>query len=264
MEASIVLDIMYLEIGEHGPIWPDTEKIAAGMELAARNGFKNVEFWDWNNVDYKALAKKKDELGINVVSICAKDRGFLADAAQHEKSVEGLKETISAAKVLGCKNIIITAMELPDISSEESGRNVLEGLKKLTKEAEKEDVTLILEPLSGNMPPSYFKDSAKPFEMIREIGSDHLKLLYDIFHYQMMEGNIVNTIRDNLDKIGHIHMAKTPARNELTEGELNYTYLIRSLKEMGYDKCIGLEFMPTKDRETAVKECYALISDALK
>lgn len=264
MKPSIVLDIMYLEIGENGPIWPDTGKIADGMEMAARIGFKNVEFWDWNNVDWKKLAKKKEELGLNVVSICAKDRGFLADAAQHEKSVRGLMETIPAAKALGCRNIIITAMELPDISPEESRKNVFEGLKKLTETAEKEDVTLILEPLSGNMPPSYFKDSQGAFGMIREIGSEHLKLLYDIFHYQMMEGNILNTIRDNMDLIGHIHMANTPRRNELAEGELNYTYIIRSLKEMGYNKYVGLEFMPTKDREEAAAECFRLIQDAIR
>ncbi len=263
MEASIVLDIMYLEIGEKGPIWPDTNKISAGMELAAETGFKNVEFWDWNNVDWKTLIKKKDELGVHVVSTCAKDRGFLADPNQHEKAVQGLKETIPVAKALGCENISVTAMEMPGFSREESHKNILEGLRKLTKVAEQEKVTLILEPISGNMPPFYFKDSAEPFGMIEEIGSEHLKLLYDIYHYQMMEGNIVETIRANLDKIGHIHMANAPLRNEITDGELNYTYIIKSLKGMGYDKYIGVEFAPAMDRKTGASVCRKLIADAL-
>ncbi len=263
MELSVVLDILYLEIGENGPIWPDTEKISAGMELAARTGIKNVEFWDWNNVDWKYLKEKKEKLDLNVVSICAKDRGFLADLSKHEMSVKGLEETIPVAKELGCGNIIVTAMEMPGVSREESRKNILDGLKKLTDVAERENVTLILEPISGNMPPFYFKDSAEPFGMIDEIGSERLKLLYDIYHYQMMEGNIIETIRGNLRKIGHIHMANAPLRNEITTGELNYACIIKELAGMEYDGYIGLEFAPGRDREAELVSCKKLADRAI-
>lgn len=256
MKYSLCLDLLYLEVTPNGPVFANTEKLLAGMQLAKDTGFDTVEFWDWANKDVTALLAKKKELGLNVSSICAKDRGTLADATTHEMAIEGLKQTISVAKQFDCNMIIVTAQTVPGISREESHKNIVDGLKKLAAVAEEAGVTLILEPILG----SYFKDSAEPFEMIDKVGSENLKLLYDLFHYQLMEGNIVNTIKNNLDKIGHIHIASTPDRTEITDGELNYDYLLKAIKNMGYEKYVALEYRPTIDKKESLLNCRKLFA----
>lgn len=260
MKCSLCIDLLYLEIGPTGPVFADTKKLLAGMELAKKTGYETVEFWDWDTRDYKALLEKKKALGLEVSAICAKNRGTLADPATHGAAVQGMKETIAVAKLFDCPNIIIVANNMPGFSKEESHKNIVDGLKLLAPLAEDAGVTLILEPIEG----SYFTDSAEPFAMIEEVGSDALKLLYDIFHYQRMEGNIVETIKRHVDKIGHIHAAGAPDRHELTDGELDYTYIIKAIAHSGYEGYFGVEYMPSMDKETSVDETRIFIENALK
>lgn len=258
---SLCIDLLYLEFGEHGPIFSDTEKLLAGMDLAKKTGYKTVEFWDWNTRDYERLIAKKNELGLNVAAICAKNRGKLTDAATFESAVQGMKESIEIAKKFECPNIIITADANSELDRSTCRRNIIDGLKKLAALAEEADVTLVLEPISGS---SYFTDSKEPFDILKEVGSNHVKLLYDIFHYQLMEGNIVQTIKENIDLIGHIHAASVPGRNEITDGELNYKYIMKSIEEAGYKDYFGIEYLPTMEKEASVKMCKEYMEGTLK
>lgn len=248
MKYSYCIDLLYLEITPNGPIFANTEKLLQGMQLAKDTGFDAVEFWDWEGKDVDALLKMKEELGLSISSICAKDRGTLADASTHEKALEGLRQTIPVAKKFDCKRIIVTALTIPGIDREESHKNIVVGLKRMIPLAEEAGITLILEPIFG----AYFKDSAEPFAIIEEINSPNLKLLYDLYHYQLMEGNIINTIRKNIDKIGHIHIASAPDRTEITDGELNYSYLIKEIKKTGYEDYVVLEYRPTMDKKESL------------
>ncbi len=261
MKYSLCIDLLYLEIGERGPIFSDTDKLLAGMELAKKTGYQAVEFWDWNTRDYEKLLAKKEELGLDVAAICAKDRGKLTDLSTLNQAEQGLRETIEVAKKFACPNIIITADPNPELDKETCRKNIIESLKHLAPLAEKADIMLVLEPISGA---SYFTDSKEPFDILKEVGSSHVKLLYDIFHYQIMEGNIVNTIKQNIDWIGHIHAASAPQRFEITGGELNYDFIIKEIKNTGYERYFGIEYLPTMDKETSVTNCKKLIEDALK
>ena len=194
MKYSVCVDLLYLELTAHGPVFADTEKILAGMELVKKTGFDCVEFWDWADKDVEKLLARQKTLGLNVTSICAKDRGPITDAANHEKALAGLKETIEVAGRFGCSKIIVTASPVPGISRAESHKNIVKSLKEQAKLAEQENVTLLLEPICFPVP-EFFTDSAEPFSVIDEVGSPNLKLLYDIFHYQLMEGNIANTLK---------------------------------------------------------------------
>ncbi|HHV12161.1 MAG TPA: TIM barrel protein [Clostridiales bacterium] len=244
MDYSFCIDLLYLEITPQGPIFANTEKIIEGMYLAKDTGFQAVEFWDWENKDMELIIAKKEELGLKMSSICTKDRGTLADKGTHQMAMEGLRQTIPVAKRLGCDKIIVTAQNVPGIDREESYSNIVEGLKKLVPLAEKDEITLILEPIYG----SFFVNSAEAFAMLNEVSSPNLKLLYDFYHFQLMEGNLIQTIKKNLDKIGHIHIASAPDRTEITDGELNYTYLLREIKNSGYNNYIALEYRPTTDK----------------
>ena len=261
MKYTVCVDLLYLEIGPQGPIFADTDKIIEGMKLAKATGFDTVEFWDWANKDMERIYQAQKELGLNISSICAKDRGTLADPSTHENAIKGLEETIEVAKKLGCSKIIVTAREMPGFDREESHKNIVEGFKKLAPIAEAADMTLVLEPIWSPFP-EFFRDSAEPFKVIEEVGSYHLKLLYDIFHYQLMEGNILNTIKNHIDQIGHIHVASAPNRTEITGGELNYSCILNEIKNLGYDGYIGLEYMPTMEKAESLRVCKAFLENA--
>ncbi len=258
MKYSVCVDLLGLELTPEGPVFADTKKLLEGMELAKRAGFDCVEFWDWANKDVKKLLEKQKELGLTITSICAKDRGTLADPSTHQRALEGLRETIDVAKRFGCQTIIVTADEMTGFDREESHKNIVEGFKMQAKLAQEEDVILVLEPIYFPVP-GFFRDSAEPFAVIDEVGSENFKLLYDIFHYQLMEGNIANTLKKNINKIGHIHLAAAPDRTEITGGELNYSYLLQLLNDLKYDKYIALEYMPTMEKEKSLSECKKVL-----
>lgn len=259
MNYSIVLDIMYLKFGPTGPVWPDTELLMEAMDFVKENRFDAVEFWDWHTRDIKALKEKLDANGQTLVSICCKDRQIFGDPDARDTLIDNFRQTVEAAHYLGCKNIIIANPACKEgMSFEDTRAEVVAALKELAPIAESGDVTIILEPVSGG---AFFKDSALPFAILDEVGSPNVKLLYDCYHYQAMEGNICNTIKNNLDKIGHIHIAGCPMRCELGVGELDCRYVLNYIKELGYTGYVGVEFPTRQDREGQVARSRALLNE---
>lgn len=257
MQYSMCADIMFVKVGEHGPLWPDTNGVIEAMELAKANGLHAIEFFDWESRDIEAIAAKSKELEIGVQAFCSKGGEFLGNPEKMEAMVEGFKESVKAAEILDCKQLIFNGNAYDQsLSREEVHQIMVEGLKKAAPIAEEAGVTILVEPVSGG----YFTDSAEPFAMIEEVGSENVKILYDIFHYQIMEGNICNTIKEHLPQIGHIHGAGAPMRCELTVGELNYGFILNFLKEIGYEGCFGLEFFTFENRnEKVAASCSILI-----
>ena len=256
MKYSMVADIMFVAPGEHGPIWPDTDGVIEAMKLAKSNGLDGIEMFDWEGRDLDKLKAAADELGLEIVSFCAKNGKLWGDPSKIDEFATGFVESIPAAKTLNCKNLIISDdMHDRELSREEVHEGMVTALKRIVPIAEREDVVVLVEPLSG----AFFKDSKEAFDIIKEVGSDNIKLLYDVFHFQLIEGNITNTIKENVDLIGHIHGAGAPMRCELTVGELNYSFILNAIKDTGYDKYFGLEFFTFADREKKVQVSAELV-----
>jgi hydroxypyruvate isomerase len=111
--------------------------------------------------------------------------------------------------------------------------------------AEKADVYLLLEALNNYDHPQYFlNNSSKTLQMVRKIGNKRLKMLYDVYHMQLSEGNIAQTLTKNLGDIGYIHFADAPGRHEPGTGELNFAFILERLKTVGFGGGIGFEFVP--------------------
>ena len=121
--------------------------------------------------------------------------------------------------------------------------------------AESENMTLLLEPLNTKIDhPGYsLNHSIQAFEIVRRIGSPHLKVLYDVYHMQIMEEDLIATLEANLGEIGHIHVADVPGRHEPGTGEINYVNIARMLRTAGFDGCIGLECFPQESSEQAIE-----------
>ena len=257
MKFSLCTDLLYLEIGPTGPVFSDTNKLLDGMDLAKKLGMKAVEFWDWFNKDWEKLLARKEEYGLEVTAMVAKGGRNLYDPATLEDTLQGMKETIEIAKKFNCPNVIVNAGQKADADRAAAKESIVNMLKQMAPMVEEAGITLNLEPLSD----AYFLPAKEAFEIIEEVGSPNVKLLYDIFHYQMREGNIVDTIRANVDKIGHIHLAGVPGRHEIVNNELDYTYILREIGKTDYQGWIALEYLPTMEKEASVKACLDVINN---
>ncbi len=256
MKYSLVADIMFVAPGEHGPVWPDEKGLCAAMDLAKSNGLNAIEIFDFEGRDLKLLAEEAKKRDMEIISFCQKNGKFWGDPSHLDEFVQGFSDSVEAAKTLGAANVIVSDDFYPtDLPREQVHAAMVDGLKRIAPLAEQAGLTVIAEPLSGK----YFKDAKEPFDIIREVNSPNVKLLYDIFHFQLIAGNITNTLRENIDLIGHIHGAGAPDRGDMTEGELDYSYILEQLSKTGYDKCFGLEFFTFENRDEKVWKSARLV-----
>ena len=133
-------------------------------------------------------------------------------------------------------------------------------LKNVAPLFEDAGVTLIVEPLNilCNHVGYYLDSSYEAFEICNEVGSPNVKVLYDIYHQQISEGNLIPTIRKYFDLIGHFHVADVPGRNEPGTGEINYRNVFKAIEDLGYDKYVGLEYEPTIDTAETIRKVLEL------
>jgi hydroxypyruvate isomerase len=181
-----------------------------------------------------------------------------------------LKETtdaIDACAAFGCKNVISFTGMREGIPDDVGADNCVEGFKQIVGHAEKKGVTLCLEMLNSRVSthpmkghPGYQGDHTDYcIEIIKRVGSANLKLLFDIYHVQIMDGDVISRIRQHRDFIAHIHTAGNPGRGELdNKQEINYPPIMEALLEIGYKGHVGQEFIPTRDPLEGLKQAVAL------
>lgn len=233
------------------------------FEYAKKCGADAVEFWKWSNKDIARVKEElaKNELSFSIFNIDCKDeqlsydlsRGIL-NAGRKEEFILALKESIPVYKELNAKGMIVLIGETLDIPYEEQIENIVECLKAAAPIVEKENVTLVVEPLNDIDRKNYFLPrSREVFEILKRVNSPNIKILLDLYHEQLMAGNLMNTIRENLPFIGHIHVADAPGRHEPGTGEINYKSIFELLKELEYENYVGFEFRSTIDSESLIK-----------
>ena len=145
------------------------------------------------------------------------------------------------------------------LDDETGAENAIKHLEVLAKSAESAGIMLILELLNSKVDhPDYMCDkTAWGVKVVSAVNSPNLTLLYDIYHMQIMEGDIIQTIRDNHQWFGHYHTAGVPGRNEIDESqELNYEPICQAIVETGYEGYLGQEFVPTKDWKQSLKQAF--------
>lgn len=166
---------------------------------------------------------------------------------------EKIESSILAASEFGCKRVITFSGMLEGIDPELGRQNTIDGLKSVMSLAEQHDITLCLEVLNTRVDenmkghPGYQADTAEwAIDVCDAVGSNHLKILYDIYHQQIMQGDVITRIRQFKDYIGHYHTAGVPGRRELDDQqEINYPAVMKAIVETGYQGFVGHEFIPT-------------------
>ena len=217
-------------------------------------GFEAFEFWGTSNKDLAAVKRLKDQHGLTLTAVVTEYKQPLSEPANHASFVEGFKRAAQVANDLECKAVIVTVGNETPAPRRRQHDNIVAGLKAAAPIAEERGVTMVLEPLNVLVDHKgyYLAASAEGFEMVREVASPNVKLLYDIYHQQITEGNLIATITANLAHIGHFHSADVPGRHEFGTGEINYPNVLRAIDSMGYTGYVGLEFGPTGASEAAL------------
>jgi hydroxypyruvate isomerase len=181
----------------------------------------------------------------------------------HARIEQEIRANLERAAQWGIPNLICFSGNRAGLSDAIGAEVTAEGLRRVTRTAEDAGVTLVLELLNSKVDhPDYQCDhTAWGLEVCGMVGSPRLKLLYDIYHMQVMEGDIIRTIRAHHASIGHYHTAGNPGRHDLDDAqELNYPAIIRAIADTGYDGYIGHEFVPKGDPIAAMKAAYDLCS----
>ncbi|GAB4236938.1 MAG: TIM barrel protein [Acidobacteriota bacterium] len=179
----------------------------------------------------------------------------------HGRCERELRAAIEVAQREGFPNVICFSGNRNGMDDEEGLQNCADGLKRVAGFAEKAGVTICLELLNSKVDHrDYMADHTSwGVELVRRVGSPRVKLLYDIYHMQIMEGDVIRTIRENHEYIGHYHTGGVPGRHEIDEHqELNYPAIVKAILETGYEGFLGQEFVPSRDPLESLAQGYAI------
>jgi hydroxypyruvate isomerase len=179
----------------------------------------------------------------------------------HAVMVPGMIDRIQACANAGLPNVICFSGSRGGMDDEQGLANCAVALRQMVGEAEKRRVTVCMELLNSKVDHhDYMCDhTAWGVELVKRVGSERFKLLYDIYHMQIMEGDVIRTIRENKDYIAHYHTGGVPGRHEIDSGqELNYAAVARAIKETGHRGFVAQEFIPVRDPFTSLAEAVAI------
>lgn len=257
------------------------EPAAAGAAVGAGRLKQSVCRWCFKTSSLEELCLEAKKLGLVGIDLLGpkdfavlKQHGLvctmvtshpltdgLCDPQHREASLQKIHAAIEATAAEGWRNVICFSGNARGIDRRTGLRNCAAALREIVPVAEKKNVVLNMELLNSRVDhPDYMCDtSAWGIELVKEVGSNHFKLLYDIYHMQIMEGDIIRSIQQHHDCFGHFHTAGNPGRHELDDTqELHYPPIARAIAETGFDGFIAHEFIPSRDPFTGLAEAVRL------
>ena len=242
----------------------------------------SVSQWCFPSIPLPELARAARAMGIESVELlepadwpvvlaagltCAMARGpdTITDSfnrrENHAALVPAFHQRLRECGAAGLPNVVCFSGNRRGLSDEEGLENCVAGLKQIAAVAEREKVTVCLELLNSKVDhPDYQCDrTAWGVEVCKRVGSERVKLLYDIYHMQIMEGDVIRTIRENHRWFAHYHTAGNPGRHEIdATQELNYPAIMRAIAETGFTGFVGQEFLPKRDPLASLREAIKL------
>lgn len=227
------------------------------LEKVAAAGYTNVElvgeYANWSDADFDRANAKRKELGITF-DCTAGIKHSLCNPAERDDLIAELRRTIPIMEKLECPAIILlSGNTVPGMSIEAQQQSCVEGLKAATtvvdgKKIQGKPVRILLENIDPEENPKYFLTSvARGFEIVRAVQHPQAQFLYDFFHEQISEGNLIEKLEKNIDYVGLVHVADVPGRHEPGTGEINYKNIFRKLAELNYKNMAAMEFLPSGD-----------------
>ena len=246
---------------------------------------QSVSYWPYNKIPLPEFAREAKRIGLAAIDllqpeewpavrdaglVCSmgypsKRRDFLTrgfnDPANHDLLVDELTQTIPRAAAAGVPNVITMFGNRRGRADDEGADNCIKGLSRVKAVAEEHNVTVCVELLNSKVDHKDYMGDHTAFgaKVIAGVGSPRVKLLYDIYHMQIMEGDVIRTIRDNLRHIAHFHTGGVPGRHEIDDGqELNYRTVCTAIADAGFTGYVAHEFVPSRDPLTSLREAVRL------
>ncbi len=224
---------------------------------AAKMGIVSVELLtkdQWPTLEKYGL---KCAVGSGICSI----RDGTNRVENHASIEANARDLITAAKKSGVPNLIVFSGNRGGMSDEQAWENSAAVLNRIKARAEDAGVTILMELLNSkvNHPDYHCDNTPWGVELMKRVESPRVKLLYDIYHMQIMEGDVIRMIRDNIGNIGHFHTGGNPGRNEIDDTqELNYKAISKAIADLGFDGYFAHEFIPKRDPMTSLREAVEL------
>jgi len=244
-KVSICIEMLLTEIDLY-----DRPKRAADL------GFPAIEFWGTSGKDIAKMKDSCDRAGVQVAGFLSPSGIPFVQAQPTAKLVEAMKQTVDIADQLETHTLIVTVGNAQEgMSAEEQTDNIVNNLSTIAPLAEDAGLRMAVEPLNTLVDHAgYFLDrTADGLAIVERVGSPAIGLLYDAYHMQVMEGNLIDTIRANVGMFNHVHIADVPGRMEPGTGEVNYINVLKALDEAGYEGFCGFEFRPSDSSDAALK-----------
>lgn len=261
MKISVCVDSLFFR-----------QDFLSSLQVIKNAGFDYYEMWTLGdhphgigavNKNLEAIAAEADRLGMNCAA-CVGPFSDLTDSACHADFLRDFKADVAKAQIIKCPTIIVNmGGGGPATNPEGTIDNGIKVLREAGKIAEEAGIILTLEPLNSlvDHKNSILAHADQSFAVIDAVNSPFVKLLYDIYHQQVMDGYVTETVIANLDKISHLHAAGVPGRHELAPGELDYHFILQKIAAAGYEKYVGLEYNPSKTILESLKEARGLTAD---
>jgi hydroxypyruvate isomerase len=231
------------------------------FERAAAAGFRAVEFLFPYAFDPQEIRQRLDAHGLQLVlhNLPAGDweageRGIACHPDRMEEFRAGVARAIAYAGVLGVPQLNCLAGKAPSgVPESELRKTFVANLRHAAAELKAHELGLLIEPINTfDIPGFYLSRTRQALEILEEVGADNLRIQYDIYHAQRMEGELAATLSACLARIGHVQLADNPGRHEPGTGEIHYPFLFKHLDRLGYDGWIGCEYKPATSTEAGL------------
>ena len=255
------------------------------VSLASGRLKQSVSYWPYTKIPLPEFARECKKIGLAAVDLLqpeewpvvrdaglvssmgypTKRRDFLStgfnDPTKHDMLVDELERTLPLAAAAGVPNVIAMFGNRKGMSDEAGAANCITGLRRVAASAENHGVTVCVELLNSKVDHKDYMGDRTAFgvKVIEGVASPRVKLLYDIYHMQIMEGDVIRTIRDNFAHIAHFHTGGVPGRHELDDTqELNWRAVCRAIADKGFSGYLAHEFVPSRDPLTSLREAVTL------
>ncbi|MDQ3911323.1 MAG: TIM barrel protein [Actinomycetota bacterium] len=224
------------------------------FERAREAGFSAVEFWWPSGEDLGEVESAVRDAGLKVAlfnfdagDMPGGDRGLLSDPERTRQFRENVPVALELAKRLGCRRLnALVGHELEGMKREEQLELAQENSAFAADRASEHGTEVLIEAVNTfENGPYLLYTTVQAAEFVKSVERENVKLQYDVYHMQRMEGNLVATLREYIAKIAHVQVADSPGRGEPGTGEINYPYVFGALEDLGYDGYLGLEYNPT-------------------
>jgi hydroxypyruvate isomerase len=246
-------------------LWTVYEKLPFDqrIEKVAEAGYQAVElvneYKNFTKEEFARFRAKKRDLHLTVDATSGISHS-LCDTSQRQAFLDEVRAKLPVLEELECdKLIILSGDKVPGQSSQQMHDNCIESLKRAADIVAAKNVGLLLENIDPEENPKYFLTSvSEGFDIVRSVGAPNVQFLYDFFHDQIAEGNLLAKLEKNLDLIGVVHIADVPGRHDPGTGEINYPNIYRKLGQLGFNGYVAMEFIPEGETVAALRAAHEM------